>query len=574
MLSSSIGIQAISEPNNTLSSAHNIGTLSSGQTSSFNDFVGNTDIQDYYRFSLSATSNLNLSLTGLSADADVKLLQDSNNDGVFNYYDQVLQTSDNSGSTSEAMLLDPIAAGTYYVQVYQGTSSINTNYSLSLKATKVTDNSLGTAKNIGTLSGSRSFNNFVGNTDIQDFYRFSLSSVSDFKLSLTGLSADADVMLIKDSNSNGKVDYGEDLKTSELGGSSSESISYFGLAAGTYYVKVYQGTSGNNTNYRLSLTQSSSDGFNNDYGYGLVNAAAAVAKALGQSTFANVSNLGGTNWGLDLVNAPEVWAKGYTGQGIVVAVVDTGVDYNHSDLNANIWRNSDEIAGNGKDDDGNGYIDDIRGWDFVNLDNDPMDLNEHGTHVAGTIAAENNGFGVTGVAYNAKIMPVRVLDANGSGSESDVALGIRYAADNGANVINLSLGGDYDSGTEAAIEYATAKGSVVVMAAGNDGGSQPIYPARHATRWGIAVGAVDDSKTMASFSNRAGDTKLDYVVAPGVDVYSTAPNNSYQYLSGTSMATPHVAGVVALLLSAKKSLTPAQVENILTTTATPTGITV
>lgn len=571
MLSSSIKIQAISEPNNALSNAYNISTISGSR--SFSDYVGNSDLQDFYRFSLSKASNLNLSLTGLSADADVRVIQDRNNNRVVDG-SEVLGSSELSGSSSESMLLDPLAAGTYYVQVYQGSSGNNTNYKLNFKATTVTDNSLSTAYNIKTLSGSRSFSGYVDNTDIQDFYRFSLSTVSDFKLSLAGLSADADLMLIRDSNSNGQVDYGEDLKTSELLSSSSESMSYFGLAAGTYYIKVYQGISGNSTNYNLSLTQSSSNGFNSDYGYGLVNAAAAVAKALGQSTFSNVSNLSGSNWGLNIVNAPEVWAKGYTGQGVVVAVVDTGVDYNHSDLNANIWRNSDEIASNGKDDDRNGYIDDVRGWDFVNSDNNPMDLNNHGTHIAGTIAGEKNEFGVTGVAYNAKIMPVRVLDANGSGSYSDVTAGVRYAADNGAHVINISLSGGYSSALETAVKYATAKGSVVVIAAGNYGESEPSYPARHATQWGIAVGAVDSSKAVADFSNRAGGTKLDYVVAPGVDVYSTVRNNSYQYLSGTSMATPHVAGVAALLLSAKKSLTPAQVENILTTTATRTGITV
>lgn len=571
MLSSSIKIQAISEPNNNLSNAYNISTLSGSR--SFSDYVGNSDLQDFYRFSLSKASNLNLSLTGLSADADVRVMQDKNNNRIVDG-GEMLGSSELSGSSSESMLLDPLAAGTYYVQVYQGSSGNNTNYKLSFKATVVTDNSLSTAYNIKTLSGSRSFSGYVGNADTQDFYRFSLSAVSDFKLSLAGLSADADVMLIRDSNSNGEIDYGENLKTLAISNSSSASMSYFGLAAGTYHVKVSQGTSGNNTNYNLSLTQSSGSGFNSNYGYGLVNAAAAVAKALGQSTFSSVSSLGGNNWRLDMVNAPEVWAKGYTGQGVVVAVVDTGVDYNHSDLNANIWRNSDEIAGNGKDDDGNGYIDDIRGWDFVSSDNNPMDLNNHGTHVAGTIAAEKNEFGVTGVAYNAKIMPVRVLDANGSGSYSNVTAGIRYAADNRANVINLSLGGGFSSDIEAAIKYAVAKGSVVVMAAGNNGESEPSYPGRYATQWGIAVGAVDSSKAVGNFSNSAGGTKLEYVVAPGVNIYSTTLNNSYQYLSGTSMATPHVAGVAALILSAKKSLTPAQLENILTTTATRTGITV
>jgi hypothetical protein len=314
--------------------------------------------------------------------------------------------------------------------------------------------------------------------------------------------------------------------------------------------------------------------FNSNYGYGLVNAAAAVAAALEESPFADVANRGGDDWGRDMINAPEVWAQGYTGEGIVIAVIDTGVDYNHSDLDDNIWVNSGEVAGDGIDNDNNGYVDDVRGWDFVSNDNNPMDEEGHGTHVSGIIAAEDNGTGITGVAYNARIMPVRVLDENGSGYVSDVAAGIRYAANNGANVINLSLGGGYDSDVEAAIQYAVGRGVVVVMASGNEYDSQPGYPARMADQYGIAVGAVDRNNRIPSFSNRAGSTVLDYVVAPGVDIYSTTPNNSYDSYNGTSMATPHVAGVAALMLSANSNLTPAQVESLLTQTANSTGITV
>ncbi len=562
-----LSLKATVVGNNTLSSAKNVGLLSSSST--FSDFVGSTDIQDFYRFSLSTISNLNVSLNGLSAVSAVQIIRDTNSNGVVDD-GEVLQSSAFSSTVTAAMVLDPLIAGTYYARVYQ--YSGDTNYNLSLKASVVVNNTLNTAKNVGFLGGSREFSSFVRNTDTQDFYRFSFSANSDFKLSLTGLKANADVQLIRDTNNNGVVDENEEIKLSSLFGNSAESLSYLGLTAGTYYVRVYQASG--NTNYKLSLLQSPSNGFNSDYGYGLVDAAAAIARALGQSALPSVANLGGNNWGLDMVKAPEVWAKGYTGQGVVVAVVDTGVDYNHSDLNANIWRNSDEIAGNRKDDDGNGYIDDFRGWDFIDSDNNPMDLDSHGTHVAGTIAAENNRSGVIGVAYNAKIMPVRVLDTDG-GSNLNVAAGIRYAANNGADVINLSLGGGYSSDIEAAVRYAvTQKGSVVVMAAGNEGSSEPGYPARYANQWGIAVGAVDTSKKMPDFSNRAGIIKMDYVVAPGFHVYSTAPSSKYKYLSGTSMSTPHVAGAVALVLSAKGSLTPTQVENVLRATANPTGITV
>ncbi|MEH2176259.1 S8 family peptidase [Nostoc sp.] len=312
----------------------------------------------------------------------------------------------------------------------------------------------------------------------------------------------------------------------------------------------------------------STQNYNSTNGYGLINGAAAVARAIGQNTFADVPDLGGNNWGADLVKAPEVWAHGYTGKGVVVAVVDTGVDYNHEDLKNNIWTNTKEIAGNGIDDDGNGYVDDNYGWNFADQNNNTLDDNGHGTHVSGTIAGENNNYGVTGIAYDAKIMPVKALDSSGSGSYSSISKGIRYAVDNGANVINLSLGGASSNRTlESAINYASSKGVIVVMAAGNDGDSSPDYPARYASKSGIAVGAVDKNNNLADFSNRSGTNPIAYVTAPGVKVYSSVPNNQYATYSGTSMAAPHVAGIVALMLSANHNLTDAQVRQIVTETA-------
>ncbi len=324
--------------------------------------------------------------------------------------------------------------------------------------------------------------------------------------------------------------------------------------------------------------------YSNQSGYGLVDASAAVARATGQTNpFPDVAATVNP-WGIDRVKAPEAWAKGYTGQGVVVAVIDSGVDYNHPDLKNNIWQNTDEIAGNGIDDDGNGYKDDVRGWDFVWSDNDPMDFYGHGTHVAGTIAAANNGFGVTGVAPNAKIMPIRILGGFSS-IWSNVADGIRYATDNGADVINLSLQ-DNNLATEAektdvntAIQYAIDKGVFVAIAAGNFGWNTPSFPGTYADRGGIAVGAVNTNNRMFGSisnsgylsSNRAGSLK-DYVVAPGFEVNSTTPSNNYQSYSGTSMAAPHVAGVAALVLSANPNLTPSQVEEIITQTANPAGI--
>jgi hypothetical protein len=449
-------------------------------------------------------------------------------------------------------------------------------------------NSLLTARNVvGVQNGSISLTEFVGTGDIDDFYRFDINTNSNFSLRLDGLTADADVRLIQDRNRNGVVDFGEVIGSSLESGTIPDVINLSNLAPGTYYVEV-SSFLGNSTNYNLTISATPvpvlpdiptpNGAFNRNYGYGLVNANAAVTRTLNRSTlFPDVPNLSENNWGVDAINAPEVWNQNITGNGIVVAVVDTGVDYNHPDLDSNIWQNPGEIAGNGIDDDRNGFIDDIRGWDFVYNDNYPMDLDVygHGTHIAGLIAAERNDFGITGVAYNAKIMPVRVLDSFGDGEPNNVAAGIRYAADNGANVINLSFGNEFYPSNQVndAIEYANNKGSVVVIAAGNSGFSQPDYPARNADRWGIAVGSIDINGRMADTSNRAGSTPLDYVVAPGVDIYSTTPYDTYDILTGTSMATPHVAGVAALVLNTNPNLTPAQVEYILTTTANRNGVT-
>ncbi len=305
--------------------------------------------------------------------------------------------------------------------------------------------------------------------------------------------------------------------------------------------------------------------FSDIYGYGLVDAAAAVAMAINADRFPDVPNWGGFNWANDMINAPEVWNQGYTGEGVVIAVVDTGVDYNHVDLRQNIWINPGETPGNGIDNDGNGFVDDIIGWNFVSNNNNPMDDGGHGTHVAGTAAAAHNSIGITGVAHNAAIMPVKVLDQNGSGTAQWVADGIRYAADNGAHVINLSLGSSGPSSLiEEAVRYATTLGAFVVMAAGNSSGSAPNYPARFATDYGVSVGAVGRDRQIADFSNRAGsDSQLHHLMAPGVGIYSTMPGNRYSSMNGTSMATPHVAGVVALMLNANPNLSHDQIRHIL-----------
>jgi subtilisin family serine protease len=166
-------------------------------------------------------------------------------------------------------------------------------------------------------------------------------------------------------------------------------------------------------------------------------------------------------------------------------------------------------------------------------------------------------------------MPVKVLGDDNKGTYTAIAQGVYYAVNNGAKVINMSIAGTVgDAGLEAAIQYATSQGVIVVMAAGNSGDSTPLYPAYYANNWGLAVGAVDSNKNLANFSNRAGtDSNMAYVTAPGVTVYSTLPNGTYGFYNGTSMSAPHVAALAALILSANGNLTASQVREIITGTA-------
>lgn len=250
------------------------------------------------------------------------------------------------------------------------------------------------------------------------------------------------------------------------------------------------------------------------------------------------------------------------GKGTVVAVIDTGVDYTHKDLADNIWVNEGEIPGNGIDDDGNGYVDDVHGVDFVDGDCDPMDEHGHGTHVAGIIAMTPGNGGGVGVAYGAKIMCVRAGQANGSFASSDIAKAIKYAADNGADVINMSFGGTGRSYlVESALQDAFPS-CVLVAAAGNDGlptndamlagylFTEDIYPAGY--KYVIGVMATDNNQSIAYFSNWdfiEGQNCEYEMVAPGVNIYSTLPGNRYACWSGTSMAAPNVAAAAAILRS-------------------------
>ncbi len=318
-------------------------------------------------------------------------------------------------------------------------------------------------------------------------------------------------------------------------------------------------------------------------GYGLLNVDGMLERATGH-TISDAplfgDGHGAKDWGLNQIHAPDAWSAGYTGKGVVVAVIDTGVDYTHPDLSANMWKNGGEIAGNGVDDDHNGYVDDVYGYDFVDQDGTPFDDEGHGTFVAGIIAGLHNGIGVTGVAPDAQIMAVRVL-GRGDTTYEGVASGIRYAVDNGADVINLSLIASNQNpnfpSIAAAIGDALSHGVIVCMASGNEGSPTPDYPAFLAqTIGGIAVGAVDSTGSVASFSNGAGHgSPWDFMVAPGVGVYSTTSGDAYATMNGTSMATPYVSGAAALLLSAHADFSSAwvleELENIMTMSASSLG---
>jgi subtilisin family serine protease len=228
-----------------------------------------------------------------------------------------------------------------------------------------------------------------------------------------------------------------------------------------------------------------------------------------------------------------------------------------------MWRNPKEIPNNGIDDDGNGYIDDVYGYDFVNNNGNPMDDNDHGTHVAGTIAGVgNNGLGIAGVNWSGKIMALKFLDASGSGNASNAIRAVQYATQMGVKCTNNSWGGGgYSQALFDAIKAAGNSGSLFVAAAGNNGtntDNSPNYPSNYNLDNIISVCASDHNDKLASFSNY-GATSVD-LCAPGVGIYSSLPNNQYASFSGTSMATPHVSGAVALLWAAHPELSAAQVK--------------
>lgn len=267
-----------------------------------------------------------------------------------------------------------------------------------------------------------------------------------------------------------------------------------------------------------------------------------------------MNNTGQTGGTADAdIDAVEGWDISTGSDSILVAVIDTGVDWDHEDLAANIWTNPNEIPNNGVDDDSNGYIDDVRGWDFVDDDNDPDEGGGtfHGTHVAGTVGAVgNNGIGVTGGAWNVTIMPVRFLGPSG-GTTADAILSVNYSVDNGAIISNNSWGGGgFSNALRSAIDSGRQNDQIFAAAAGNsnvDNDASPFYPSSYDLDNIVSVAASDDNDAPAGFT-QWGATSVD-IAAPGVAILSTMPNDTYGLLDGTSMATPLTSGALAVIRS-------------------------
>ena len=286
---------------------------------------------------------------------------------------------------------------------------------------------------------------------------------------------------------------------------------------------------------------------------------------------------GDVQWNLPRIGAPQAWEVTTGEREIVIAIVDSGIDLDHPDLDGKIWTNPGEIPGNGLDDDGNGCVDDVHGWHFYHRcddegcieleDNNSQDDNGHGSFMAGIAAVEtNNGEGIAGLSWGAKLMPVKVLDQNAAGYYSDIIQGVIYAADNGAKIINMSFGGAaYSQALEDAVNYAHDKGCLLVSTSGY-GNTGVTYPGKFPVV--VTVAATDKDDQRAWFSNYGPEVDL---AAPGVDIASTDRNGIYGLWSSTEVAAPHVAGLAALIWSVNPTLTQDEVEDVMKSTAVDLG---
>ena len=507
----------------------------------------NTDNGDA-AFSISGTPQLNQQLS-IQLDAN-----DPDGNGDFSYSWQ--SSSDNntwstvatgpSLTVTQALEGQQVQALISYTDAEGFSENIRTD-SVTILNTDNGDDYSADINTTGSISIGGSSTGTLETSGDRDWFEVSLTNGASYEFNHVGNTLSDPYLYLRDQN-------GNLITSNDDGGSGYNSrITFNASTTGAHFIDAGSYRDSLTGSYTLSAIElpAPEAGFSSTDGWGEVSASSAFEQLL-DIDLPSAGNLGGNYWGLDNINAPEVWAgsgnfSGVTGEGVTVAVIDTGVDLDHAEFQGRM----------------------TAGYDFVDNDTIADDGNGHGTHVAGTIAGDDNdGFGISGVAPDALIMPIRVLDNNGDGYTSDIIKGITWAVDNGADVVNLSLGGGgYSQAMADAIEYASNQGTVVVMAAGNSGGNSPNYPAAHAVDHGIAVGAVDQNRNIANFSNLAGNTTLDYVTAPGVSIYSSVPNGQYGTFSGTSMAAPHVAGVAALLKSYDNSLTASAIEDLITDTS-------
>ncbi|MBW4492438.1 MAG: S8 family serine peptidase [Oscillatoria princeps RMCB-10] len=450
------------------------------------------------------------------------------------------------------------------------------------------------ATNTGTLKATPTVQNAVTTTAIdnalKEVYKFTLSGTSNLNIQLQGLDElDIGIEIGRDIGNDDIIE-GRDIFFNSLANfdATLDQVKQSVLLPGTYFIRITRNKDLPNYTLSLSATPAALPAlteFDPTFGNGLVDAKKAVEGAIKRanpsaaalSNAAALTRTDGENFeDLNLVNVAPVWTAGFTGKGVKVAVIDNGVDYNHLDLKRNIVSSA--------------------GYDFADKDSNPLpgpkqsassnnpqqfDASEHGTHVAGIVAAARNGIGTTGVAYEAQIVALKARENAKDAYELSVgavAQSINHAVAQGAKVINLSLSLPAANDTiTTAVKNAVSKGVVVVAAAGNEGGQDTKFPASLAADPNIpgviAVGAVDEDKQQAELSNLPtlnGEPApaLKFVVAPGVGVLSTTGDREYKTTNGTSQATPHVAGVVALMLQANPNLTPVQVVDILTGEAT------
>ena len=538
----------ISAPENNddySSDANTTGIVNIGATSSGN--LEQTSDHDWFAVNLQENKDYYFDASGITLEDTFLNLRSSA--GV------ILRSDDDGGDGYNSHIqFRTFQSGKYYLDIGAYNDESIGTYSISAEQVEnlvpeddyASDTNTSGSLNIGSTN--------LGNLEMigdHDWFAINLEKDKDYYFDASGITLGDTFLNLRSSS-------GTILRSDDDGGDGYNSrIQFRTYQSGKYYLDIGAYNDESIGTYSISAQENTSTapnpgpGFNPIDGYGHVDASKTFEQLL-NINLPNAASLGGNLWGLDNINAPDVWNgssefSGTKGAGATVAVIDTGVDLSHPEFEQRI----------------------VSGYDFVDNDSIADDGQGHGTHVAGTIAGSHgDGVGISGVAPESKIMPIRVLGDDGRGWTSDIIAGIRWATDNGADVINLSLGGGgYSHAMADAIRYASERNSVVVMASGNSGGSSPEYPAAHATNFGLAVGAVDRSRNFASFSNRAGSTSIDFVTAPGVNVYSAIPGGNYARFSGTSMATPHVAGVAALLKSHNNSLTSETIEDLITGTA-------